>query len=138
MVVDYDTLKREGEKYGVLNITPEEYERNKTFTSLVTIITRIRNSRKDIAKSIVKRARIERELKPQPEPETLSMPLRTGPEPCALHGRLKKHCTRLGYDCQLNCWARVQGTVFSIEGISVGVGVQPPGGKKRKSGLFDW
>jgi hypothetical protein len=138
MVVDYETVKREGEKYNVPNITEEEYQRNRNFTSLVTILTRIKNERGDTAKRIQKHARIERELKKQPEPETLSMPLRTGPEPCALHGRLHRHCERLGYACDSQCWARVGGAVFAVEGISIGVGVEPPGVKKQKSGLFDW
>lgn len=139
-MTDYETIKAEGEKYGVPNITPEEFERNKNFTSFITILTRIKNERGDTAKRIIKQARIEKEIKQQPEPEILSMPVRTGPEKCALFAKMKKHCDKLGFDCDKNCTARVANAIFSVEGLTVGIGceVHTKAPKVQKGGLFGW
>jgi hypothetical protein len=139
-MTDYETIKAEGEKYGIPNITPEEFERNKNFTSLITILTRIKNERGDVAKRIIKQNKIEKELRPQPEPEMHSMPVRTGPEKCALFAKMKKHCDRLGFSCEANCVARVGNSIFCIEGLTVGIGcdVHTKAEKPRQGGIFGW
>lgn len=139
-MTDYETIKAEGEKYGIPNITPEEFERNKNFTSLITILTRIKNERGDTAKRIIKQNKIEKELRQQPEPEIQSMPVRTGPEKCALFAKMKKHCDRLGFSCDVNCVGRVANTIFSVEGLTVGIGceVRTKVEKPRQGGLLGW
>lgn len=139
-MTDYETIKAEGEKYGIPNITPEEFERSKNFTSLITILTRIKNERGDTAKRIIKANKIAKELRQQPEPEMLSMPVRTGPEKCALFAKMKKHCDRLGFSCDKNCVGRVANSIFCIEGLTVGIGceVHTKPDKTPKGGLFGW
>ncbi len=141
-MLDYEVIKAEGEKYGIPNITPEEFERNKNFTSLITILTRIKNERGDVAKRIIKQNKIEKELRQQPEPETLSMPVRTGPEKCALFAKMKRHCDKLGFGCDgdANCVGRVANAIFSVEGLTVGIGceVNTKAPKVQKGGLFWW
>lgn len=137
-MIDYETLKAEGVKYGLLNITPEEYERNKQF-SILTALTRVKNNRVDTAKRIKKLAQIEKERKQQPEPEVLSMPVRVGPEPCMLHNRLIKKCNAQGFSCDSQCWARILGAVLCVEGITVEAGVERhKPDKPPQSELFGW
>jgi len=138
-MVDYETVKREGEKYGLKNITEFEFEKHGNFSSIITILTRIGNARKDTAKRIKKREKVKREVRPQPEPKTLSVAKREGKE-CPLEKRVKPHCERLGFDCEKNCWMRVPGTVFAVEGLTVAVEceVSTKPSKPKDGGLFDW
>lgn len=142
-MVDYETVKREGEKYGLPNITQEEFEKNGGFSSIITILTRIRNSRQDVAKRVQKEERVRKEVRTQPEPRTLTIRKREGPE-CPLEKEVKPHCSEYGFDCEKNCWMRIPGTVFAIEGLTVKVEcieipkVNTKPEEPKKKGLLDW
>jgi hypothetical protein len=145
MGVDYETVKKEGEKYGLPNITPEEFERHGNFSSIITILTRIRNSRQDTAKRVQKEEKIKREVKTQPEAKRLTVNKREGPECCTIEKEIKQHCTKYGFDCEHHCWMRIPGAVFSVEGLTVMVETDIPGQlqvvtkpEEKKKGMFDW
>jgi hypothetical protein len=146
MAIDYETVKKEGEKYSLPNITPEEFERHGNFSSIITILTRIRNSRQDIAKRVQKEEKMKREVKVQPDPKRLTVSKREGPECCTIEKEIKHHCTKFGFDCINHCWMRMPGAVFSVEGLTITVKSDIPGQsqvvtkpvEEKKKGVFDW
>lgn len=58
-ILDRKLLEEEGKKYGIEDITDEEYERNCRFT-LKTALTRILNERKGVAKSLKKDRKVHK------------------------------------------------------------------------------
>ena len=143
-MVDYETVKKEGERYSLSNITPEEFEKHGGFSSIITILTRIRNSRQDTAKRVQKEEKIKREVKTQPEAKRLTVGHREGPECCTIEKEIKHHCTKYGFDCEHHCWMRIPGAVFAVEGLTITVNT--PGQSQvvtkpkepEKKGVFDW
>jgi hypothetical protein len=142
-MVDYETVKREGEKYSLPNITQEEFEKHGGFSSIITILTRIRNSRQDTAKRVQKEERVRKEVKTQSKPRTLAVSKREGPG-CPLEKEVKPHCSKFGFDCEKNCWMRIPGSIFAVEGLTVTVECKLPAEvntkpeKPEKKGLLDW